>query len=994
MMSITRTSDSTPPGWGPSARPCDHAVTDADWPLDVADAMTGRHSDSPSSLDEVDLVARDALKAMMFRRARPLRRVGRYRITRILGEGGMGVVYAGHDDQLDRPVAVKLIRAGLHDEAAQARLLREAQGLARLSHPNVVQVHEVAEHEGAVFVAMELVQGKTLREWIDHARATAQPWRAILGRLCEAGRGLEAAHAAGLIHRDFKPDNAIVGDDGRVRVLDFGLVRGAGEGSDSTSGPRRSSAETTTAEDLRVDHQALHRTLTMVGTLLGTPAYMAPEQLERRAADATADQFSFCVVCFEALCGRRPFDGQTLHALRASVLDGRITRPAGRPLPPRRVLEIIERGLSLAPEQRWPSMTTLLRALERTQQPRRFATLGALGIGLLATGAAAGTVLLNADSPPPCVVDDSALDGVWDAARRDQLQRAFATSELPFAVSSHARIDARLQQWAGQWVDAQREACEATRVTGVASQGRLDRRTRCLERHRRRFAGTIEALVEATPQVVGRAPQMLATLPDFEPCEDPGDPSDPTPKTAPIAAAEQRLARGVALLFALELGEVQAVAREVEQVGAQHGDRRLSLEARALGARARLRSGDLQGGATELLSIIQDAERARLDPLVAELRAALALGIAGRWSKPELEAMLLRQAEVWSERVEHRGARRARDLLRARVELDRAAGEHARALAGIEQLRALGDDGDALDYADLEGAILAASGRHPEARARLEQARARAAQTWGEGSWPVAVLDHDLGLSAVELGDFGAAANELRRAEDHYRAILGPHAADVMRVGFVRAKLDLDTGHIEAARSAIEQLLPAYEQALGAEHAETGEVLNALGIVRFFAGDFGASVAAYQRALAIARKARGQLDAEVGLLYSNLGESLAAGHDHDAAIAAYRRAAEIFAVTLHPDDDLHALVLKGHAESLTERGQPQLAIPMLERALSLYGDTDAEPYERADSHRALALALSAVGGQVSRARNHARHAAQLFESLGMPEELAALRPLL
>jgi WD40 repeat protein/serine/threonine protein kinase len=308
--------------------------------------------------------------------------IGRFMVLRKLGEGGMGQVYAAYDTELDRKVAIKLLSANYQSSTAIARLTREAQGLARLSHPNVVTVYEVGQHQGAVFIAMEYIDGQTLR---DHfASAPDRTWRDKLATLVQAGHGLAAAHDKQLVHRDFKPDNVMVATDGRVRVLDFGLVRGLesehaddvpSDGDDSRGeGRPRSPAD---------------RHLTRTGAIMGTPAYMALEQLEGKGADALTDQFSFCVVLFEALYGQRPFEGDTGAAVAARMYAGEIRPRPSKSEVPRRVHDAIVRGLAAKPSDRWPNMLSLLAELESNlgQRKRRgyWAAVGALGalVGLV-----------------------------------------------------------------------------------------------------------------------------------------------------------------------------------------------------------------------------------------------------------------------------------------------------------------------------------------------------------------------------------------------------------------------------------------------------------------------------------------------------------------------------------------------------------------------------------------------------------------------------------
>jgi eukaryotic-like serine/threonine-protein kinase len=283
-------------------------------------------------------------------------KVGRYLLLDVLGRGGMGVVYAAYDPELDRKIAIKLVRAFSPTPVAQARLLREAQAMARLSSPNVIAVHDVGTYGDRVFLAMELVEGGTLREWM----RAQPPAREILKTFELAGRGLAAAHSAGLVHRDFKPDNVLVGKDGRVRVTDFGLARPV------------AAADTQATPEPVPERQLLDKPLTATGTLAGTPVYMAPEQLEGHPADARTDQFSFCVALYEALHGKRPFPGSSGKDLIEAIRSGKIEQPDADSVPAW-LRTILLKGLAADPAQRFASMQDLLEALSRdpAAAPRR-----------------------------------------------------------------------------------------------------------------------------------------------------------------------------------------------------------------------------------------------------------------------------------------------------------------------------------------------------------------------------------------------------------------------------------------------------------------------------------------------------------------------------------------------------------------------------------------------------------------------------------------------
>ena len=325
--------------------------------------MTGKRPSNPDDVTHADAPGVDtqlaldrARQALLGRtRDQPLT-VGRYRITRPLGAGGMSVVYVAEDDELDREVAIKLLRSGFaRTQGWRERLRREALAMARLSHVNVAHVYEVGEHDGQDFIAMELVRGEDLRRW---ARAQPRSVPEILAMYLQAARGLAAAHDAGLVHRDFKPENVLVDENGWARVLDFGLV---------VTDSERLIARSRQGGDARASID-----ITSAGTVIGTPAYMAPEQLAGRNVDARADQFAFCICLYEVLYGARPFPGQSVEELAASMQTQDIPAPGPNAAPhvPERVHAVIERGLSRDPDDRFATMDELVEALVTAQQHR------------------------------------------------------------------------------------------------------------------------------------------------------------------------------------------------------------------------------------------------------------------------------------------------------------------------------------------------------------------------------------------------------------------------------------------------------------------------------------------------------------------------------------------------------------------------------------------------------------------------------------------------
>lgn len=277
-------------------------------------------------------------------------RIGRFAVLHLLGAGGMGQVYAAYDAELDRRIAIKLLLGeGSGDAEGRTRLLREAQAMARVSHPNVVPIFEVGEHEGRIFIAMEYVHGITLREWCAEA---SRSWQELVAVYLQAARGLAAAHDVGIIHRDFKPDNALVsaGGEPRVRVLDFGLA--------ALPGAALGASADVIACSIPDDR------LTLTGAVMGTPAYMAPEQQRGGDVDDRADVFALCVALYEAIYGVRPFAGATVSELFAAVQAGELRPPPeGAEAAPKELRDLLRRGLAVEPDARWPSMSALASAL-------------------------------------------------------------------------------------------------------------------------------------------------------------------------------------------------------------------------------------------------------------------------------------------------------------------------------------------------------------------------------------------------------------------------------------------------------------------------------------------------------------------------------------------------------------------------------------------------------------------------------------------------------
>ncbi len=488
---------------------------------------------------------RNKIGAALFGRVAEPTKLGRFVLLDRLGQGGMGTVYSAYDPKLDRRVALKLLRAESSGDpaqlrTAQARLEREAQALAKLSHPNVVPVHDVGVIESRVFVVMEFVIGQTLDSWRDHAPRSV---RDILAIYQQAGRGLAAAHAAGLIHRDFKPSNAIVGrDDGRVRVLDFGLARGH---SATTTGEQPSVGQrATTADDAPPGRAPRPRNgstsgdqdtvrapdsdnspftaLTRTGAVMGTPAYMSPEQFAGAQAGPASDQFSFCAALFEALYGRRPFTGRTPHEIGHAVIAGEICPRPSDPDIPAWLYPVICRGLQPSAADRYPSMDALLEALARDPIRRRkriaaIAAAAALATALTATSAYG--LLYPAEAIEPCQGAERAIAAVWTPERRAAIEAAMLATGHPYAATALPRVLSDLDGYAHDWAEMHRDACLAHRH-GEQSSVMLDRRMMCLGERRENFSAALDALATTSAAHIADTELVVAKLPRIDRCAD------------------------------------------------------------------------------------------------------------------------------------------------------------------------------------------------------------------------------------------------------------------------------------------------------------------------------------------------------------------------------------------------------------------------------------------------------------------------------------------
>jgi eukaryotic-like serine/threonine-protein kinase len=429
-------------------------------------------------------------------------RVGRYRIGESLGRGGCGEVFCGHDPELDREVAIKVVLRGRErlSDAAEARLLREAQALARLAHPHIVQIYDVGIDEigaGAggrarrgAYIVMERIRGRTLADWLDDDAPSPD---AIVAAYAGAARGLAAGHGVGVVHRDFKPANAMVTSHGRVVVLDFGLAS-AFEGAASTeTAPTGEASASSSSSDRSATRSAARSngSLTETGIVMGTPRYMAPEQHAAEPATPASDQYAWCVSLWEALCGEPPFVGADIAALARAKRAG---VPRRHPALSARVYAVLARGLAVDPAHRFASLTDLLTALEGRSRRRRL-----LGIGLVALALAAGGAALVDDRRPGlamCETAENMAEAAWSPAAIVELTSALSQRESPVPAADLEQIEARIARFGADFDDARDRVC--TGAPGLPP-AIATARDACLSRAHARFDAALVTLRERGP---------------------------------------------------------------------------------------------------------------------------------------------------------------------------------------------------------------------------------------------------------------------------------------------------------------------------------------------------------------------------------------------------------------------------------------------------------------------------------------------------------------
>jgi len=772
---------------------------------------------APDAVEETALLAE--LERRMFGRETPPIRLSRYLLLQRIGKGGFGSVFAAYDPELDRRVAIKLIhgREGRRQTAEQRRevLLRESQALAQFCHPNVVTIHDVGTYDlrdhpdvGAlglvdveafgVFMVMEYLEGPTLADWArDELKSGRGATARIVAKLVEVGRGLAAAHAEGLVHRDFKPSNVIVGDDGRPRVLDFGLAVAATQSDaldPSPGGPVR---------------------------IEGTPMYMAPEQFEGRPADPRSDQYAFCVTAYEALCGRQPFERGDLSTLRKLKRSGTIAEPERLRRLPRWLGRVLSRGLTPAPAGRYDTLDRLLDELERGLARRRRVVVSVV-FGGLVLGAVALGWALGPGRAAACIPAEDALVGIWDDALRERLRRQFAhLDDTP--AGTVTSIEGALDDYANSWRAASLSACQATVVEGRVAAPVYAERTLCLDRRRRRLGGLVRLMAEGDAEVLRHALEGVSTLPRIEACL-----AETDPVRVPALADEVRtllldieadLARADGLITAGKFDEAIEEASAAERRAADTGVDSAHAAALTVVARARRKAGQLEQAQAAIDAAIGAAER------------------SGDWE----------------------ASNRAL-IVAVRISTDRGHDVAADRLALIAQARVARHEPRSPAAGDLGynvGLLRMTQRRYPEALEALERAREIRAEVFGPRHHLVASTHNTTGNVYQSDGDPDRAREHHEQALSIWTEAFGPEHPDIARVLNNLGNDIKDQGDYGAALETYERALATYEATFPANHPSLGIIHHNLGLIHELFGHRRRGLEHYRRAAVIKARSLG-----------------------------------------------------------------------------------------------------------------------------------------
>ena len=834
---------------------------------------------------------------------RLLPQIGRYTILGTLGRGGMGLVYKGYDAELDRRVAIKLFHRNpesvgdSHAREIHARAIREAQALAKLSHPNVVAVHEVGSFEGQVFIVMEYVLGETLREWL----ARRPPYARMLEVFVQIAQGLAAAHRAGIIHRDLKPENVVVRSDGHAQVLDFGLARTAEviEAEHDITGHSHPRA--------RQDSNQ-HVTLTSPGDLIGTPAYMAPEQLLRERACERSDQYSFCVCLYEAIHGVRPFVANTVDGLRLAVLKGELREVEQPHYPaPSYLRAALLRGLSFDRAGRFASMDALLEVLVDGKRRRHERHLLLGGLGLAATLMAAGGAhwVAGARAQAGCEADSHRAAALWPASRQHQTRERMLATGLDFAAASFDRLAPEVERFVAQWAATSERVCRYHAVERSWDAELTARANECLAEAEWALMGLVSVLAEAGPAAVQRAAHATGGLPQLEPCLRPELLRQRSPRAGHLgerarsAVLLAAIGRARSLLVTGQYGDVEVLTAQLRGAARGAGEGRLIaeiqlIEGLALAARDELARAEAALHAAATAAATAGDTGLLVDALAAQAHVGGAL--AGHHEeglrRGELALALAGQLGAGGRLRTSQALRSLAGVHLARGELALAE-EQIREAVGLMEAELGPEHPDLIDgVADL-ARVLVQRDQAAEALQLATRVLASRRSTRGdEHPATLAALESVAEIHA-ELAQYAEAATSYRAALALREAAPGPGHLDVARVLDSLARVERERGALATAEDLLRRSLAIRSKAQGEAPVDLASSLHDLGVTLTRSARASEALPLLERALDLRERSLGSEHADVAETLAELAVAELALGRGEVARARLERALKI-----------------------------------------------------------------------------------------------------
>ncbi len=805
--------------------------------------------------------------------------IGRYVVRSVIGVGAMGVVYAAYDPQLDRNIALKVLRNSLNSESGAARLRREAQAMAKVESENVVRVFDVGMNQSSVFIAMEVIVGTTLGGWMQQE---PRSWQSVVRVFKAAGQGLLAAHQAQLIHRDFKPENVLVSKDGRrVCVTDFGLV--FSEESEEgwfEEGPIA---------------------LTRDGSVVGTPAYMAPEQWNRSDVDPRTDQFSFCVCLYEAIYGQRPFAGDTMAILRESTCSGELQSLRGKGIEtvPRRLHSLLLRGLKKNPDERFSTMQELLEELSAIETPKRKYWLFGAVLALALVGLA--WIGLNAESKlAMCTGAKAQFSQVWNpelrAAVSDKLVGSPVTKERLLGL-----LDARGKAW----VAGHTSACRATRVDGHQSEARLQERMQCLSGQREQFAALVHEMSSGEARTGDREIVAASALPEVRECEGGGRRASEKPG-APKAPAELRL-QLEAVAAKMALGELASALLLSEKIrGKMDGVKGSSLQARASFLHAQLleKSGEIDEALGEYEKMIPQAIQMHNEALVSRLWNAQ-VHLVGYLQRKHKEGKMLAQV--------------------AQVSLQR--------VTGVPEL--------GLELQSYIAMIEYSIGNYSDAETMLRESLWAHEGLYGAQHPKTLQIQHNLGDTLLRQGKLAASAEVLEEVLEQREMLYGAHHSSVASTLFTIAYIDFKRGNYKLALQRYQRSLSVRIAAFGEDYPDVASSHVGVGVALKALGKLVEAQQHQERALTIWKKHYGPAHPSVAIALNNLANLLHQQGKNKRARGYLEEAYQIKKASLgavHPE--LASTVFNLGEIVRAETGDCEQAMPYWQESLGIYQELD------------------------------------------------------